>query len=379
MKAKITHRPVGLYIDFPFCLARCAFCAFNIQGYREGFASRYIDALRRELTLHVDAALWEDRVVTSLYLGGGTPSLYPAEVLTDLIGLCRKRFPVAPNVEITLEAHPATIDSAGLRSLRKGGINRLSMGVQSFSDNHLKALGRHHTAEVARVAFFAAREAGFTNIAIDLIYGLPDQPFSDWEATLHAAIDLTPEHLSLYGLSIEEGTLFHKKMTAGTLSLPSERETIAQYQTAQERLAAAGLKQYEISNFARPGHECRHNLLYWERGEVLGVGLSAHSYLHREHRANIDSLPAYLEAIESDRLPIDQIETISPEALRKDRVIFGLRKTEGIPLEYLEEDPSLRKTADRLIENGLLTIDRQQIRLTDKGMLLADEVALAFL
>ena len=370
---------IGLYIDFPFCLARCSFCAFNIQGYREGFAARYAEALQKELTGYADAPIWHDRIVTSLYLGGGTPSLYAPEVLTSLIALCRKRLPLASEVEVTLEAHPATIDAANLKPLREGGINRLSMGVQSFSDAHLHALGRHHTGEGARAAFLAARAAGFVNIGIDLIYGLPDQPFSEWEATLQAAIDLAPEHLSLYGLSIEEGSLFYKKAKAGLLALPSEEAAIAEYQTAQRRLTAAGYRQYEISNFARPGYECRHNLLYWDRGEVLGIGLSAHSYLDREHRANTDSLQAYLEAIESGRPPIDHIETVSAEEIRKDRIIFGLRKTEGIPLERVDEDPSLRKIADRLIAEGLLILDQRQIRLTSKGLLLADEVAVAFL
>jgi oxygen-independent coproporphyrinogen-3 oxidase len=372
-------RSTGVYIDFPFCLARCSFCAFNIQGYREGFAARYAEALQKEVIRYADAPIWQDRIVTSIYLGGGTPSLYAPEVLTDLVDLCRKRLPIAVDVEVTLEAHPATIHAENLSPLREGGINRLSMGVQSFSDAHLQALGRHHTAEVARTAFLAAREAGFINIGIDLIYALPDQPFSDWEATLQAAIDLAPEHLSLYGLSVEEGSLFYKKAKAGLLPLPSEEEAIAQYQAAQRLLAAAGYRQYEISNFARPGFECRHNLLYWDRGEVLGVGLSAHSYFDREHRANTDSLQAYLEAIASDRLPIDRIEKVSPEALRRDRIIFGLRKTEGVPLELFEEDPSLREAADRLISEGLLTIDQRQIRLTSKGLLLADEVAVAFL
>lgn len=371
--------PIGLYIDFPFCLARCSFCAFNIQGYREGFAARYVDALRKEITAYADAPIWQDRLVTSLYLGGGTPSLYPPEVLAGLIDLCRERLPIAPDIEVTLEAHPATIHAEHLSSLREGGINRLSMGVQSFSDAHLEVLGRHHTAEGARAAFVAARAAGFPNIGIDLIYALPNQPFADWERTLDAAIALAPEHLSLYGLSMEEGSLFYKKWKAGLLSLPSEEEAIAQYQAAQQRLAAAGYRQYEISNFARPGSECRHNLLYWDRGEVLGIGLSAHSYLDREHRANTDSLQAYLETVGSGRLPIDHVEKVSPEALRKDRIIFGLRKTEGVPLERFEEDLSLRKTADRLIAEGLLTLDRQQIRLTAKGQLLADEVAVAFL
>lgn len=372
-------RPTGLYIDFPFCLARCAFCAFNIQGYREGFASRYAAALEKEIALQAEGPIWHDREIVTLYLGGGTPSLYDPPRLAELIALCRKRLPIAEGAEVTLEAHPATIDFQNLVPFRRAGINRLSMGVQSFSDAHLEALGRRHTAEGARAAFQAARAAGFANIGIDLIYGLPGQSLPEWKETLQSAIDLAPEHLSLYALSIEEGSLFYKKAEAGRLSLPSDEEAIAQYQHACQQLAAAGYRHYELSNFARPGCESRHNLLYWDRGEVLGVGLSAHSFLNREHRSNTDSLEAYLEAIGSGRLPIDRVETVTPEAQRKDRIIFGLRKLEGIPLDYLEEEPSLRETADRLISEGLLQMERRRLRLTARGLLLADEVAVAFL
>lgn len=368
----------GLYIDFPFCLARCAFCAFNIQGYREGFSKRYIAALQKELALHAEAPSARERTITSVYLGGGTPSLYPPSVLCDLLSLIRTRFCVAADVEVTLEAHPATVDLERLTALRAGGVNRLSIGAQSFSDEHLKALGRGHTAEATRAAFHAARSAGFSNIALDLMFALPGQSSADWEGTLRSGIDLAPEHLSLYGLSIEAGTLFHKRERAGALSLPSEEEAIAFYQTAQTLLLAAGYLQYEISNFARPGYPCRHNLLYWDRGAVLGAGLSAHSYLNREHRANTDALPTYIDSIESGRRPTDQIEKISEETARRDQIIFGLRKSEGIPDHLLEGDSALLETAERLMEAGLLIQGGERTRLTSKGMLLADEVAIAF-
>lgn len=371
--------PAGLYIDFPFCLARCSFCAFNIQGYREGLADRYIAALRREMFLYAEAPIWQERVLTSVYFGGGTPTLYPPAVLVDLLSLCRQSFPMAADPEVTIEAHPATIDLSSLAPLREGGINRLSMGVQSFSDPHLQALGRHHTAEAARLAFHAARAAGFTNIGIDLIYALPGSSLTEWEETLRSATELSPEHLSLYCLSIEEGTLFHKKEKAGLLSLPSEAEVIQLYQAAQKRLKEAGYEQYEISNFARPGYACRHNLLYWDRNESLGIGLSAHSYLNLEHRANTDSLPAYLDQVESGQVPLAHVEKISGEAAWKDQIIFGLRKSDGIPFRLVAADVSSQKTAERFIEAGLLVQEGGRLRLTPKGILLADEVAIGFL
>ena len=371
--------PAGLYLDFPFCLARCSFCAFNIQGYREGLAERYLAALRQEIGFYAEDPIRRDRVVTSIYFGGGPPTLYTPAALVGLLALCRKIFPVAADAEVTLEAHPATIDPSNLGPLREGGINRLSMGVQSFSDEHLEALGRHHTADAARRAFHAARAAGFTNIGIDLIYGLPGASFDDWGESLDSAIALSPEHLSLYGLSIEEGTLFRKKEKEGRLSLPSEADVILLYQTAQKRLEAAGYAQYEISNFARSGFACRHNLLYWDRNESLGLGLSAHSYFNHEHRANTDSLPDYLDQVASGRIPVAQSEKVAPDAALKDRIIFGLRKTEGVPLRLLDRDRSLEKISRRLIEAGLLIEEKDRLRLSPKGMLLADEVAVAFL
>ncbi|MFQ5949949.1 MAG: coproporphyrinogen-III oxidase family protein, partial [Nitrospiria bacterium] len=249
----------------------------------------------------------------------------------------------------------------------------------SFSDKQLRALGRHHTVKEARAAFQMARQAGFTNIGIDLIYALPGQTPTEWEETLQAAIGLSPEHISVYSLSIEEGTLFHKKEKEGRLSLPSEEEVIAFYETGRTHLNQAGYQQYEISNFARPGYASRHNLLYWDRGEILAVGLAAHSYLDREYRENSDSLSSYLEQIESGHLPLARKEKIGLREEEVDKIIFGLRKSEGIPFQRISNNPVFRKTADRLIEDCLIQVKDGRLRLTSRGLHLADEVAVAFL
>ncbi|HIE65519.1 MAG: radical SAM family heme chaperone HemW [Nitrospira sp.] len=372
-------KPTGLYIDFPFCVARCAFCGFSVQGYRERPAEAYAAALEKELRLHAKEALNRHRLITSIYFGGGTPTIYPVDLLTGLLSLCRKRFHIASDAEISMEAHPATINAANLVPLRKAGVNRLSIGVQSFSDKHLRVLGRNHNAREAREAFHAARQAGFSNIGIDLMYALPEQTAEEWEETLQAAIALSPEHIALYALSIEEGTLFHKKQEAGDLSLPSEEETIAFYETARTRLKQADYAQYEISNFARPGYASRHNLRYWDRGEILAVGLAAHSYLNREHRENTDSLSAYLEQLASDHLPLVRKAAIDAREEEVDKIIFGLRKSEGIPLQFVTHDLVHKKTANRLIKNCLLHLEDDRLRLTDKGIHFADEVAVAFL
>ncbi len=410
--------PVGLYIDFPFCIARCAFCAFNIQGYRERWAGRYLSALQKELALHVELGTLREREIISLYLGGGTPTLYPPEALSEIISFCRRYFHVRADVEITVEAHPATIRLQGLASplagvappppakpdgaspsrtpcvlgrfaptsngsqpvsylhaIYEGGVNRLSIGVQSFSDEQLTKLGRHHTVHDIYRAFETARLAGFNNIGIDLIYALPDQSVSEWEKTLQLAISLGPESLSLYGLSIEEGTLFHKN----GVTLPSDEEQVIQYQLAQTILEDAGYRQYEISNFARPGYACRHNLLYWDRGETLGIGLSAHSYINHTHQENTDALVSYLEQIEAGHLPVKEVNAVSCEEEQVDRIIFGLRKREGIDQTILHYPVSRTETAGQLIDAGLLAIEGARVCLTPHGMLLADTVASAFL
>ncbi len=368
--------PLGLYLDFPFCIARCAFCDFNIQGYREGPARRYLEALHREIESNVqrDPTLRGYRV-GSLYLGGGTPTLHAPAQLANLISACHRHFHLASDAEITLEAHPATIHMDNLAPLRAAGVNRLSIGVQSFSDDILEMMGRHHTARDAHDAFQAARTTGFDNIGLDLIYAIPGQTAPAWEQVLDEAVGLSPDHLSLYALSVEEGTLFHKQ---GRLPL-SEGAAADQYRIAQTRLAKAGYLQYEISNFAKPGRACRHNLLYWDRGNVLGIGLSAHSYLRRTHTRNTGTLSIYLAQTERGELPIEWRESLDDNAHRKDCIIFGLRKSSGIPRRFLLGDAGVARIAKALCRDGLLAVADDRIRLTPRGMLLADEVAMAFL
>ncbi len=370
-------KPFGLYISLPFCIARCAFCAFSIQGYREGWANRYLLALQKEIGLVAKETLFADRAISSIYLGGGTPTLYPPDEISSLLSLIRGQFNLGLEVEVTLEAHPATIDRDNLSAYRQAGVNRLSIGVQSFRDEDLALLGRNHTAHEVYAAYAAARAAGFLNIGIDLIYGLPGQTLDAWEENLVSAIALAPDHLSLYALSIEEGTLFHRQ--ADRLSLPSEETTLLQYEVAQTRLARAGLDQYEISNFARPGFFCRHNLLYWDRGEVLGVGLDAHSYLERAYRANTEALSDYLLSLEQGRLPIVHLDPITAESAQTERIVFGLRKTAGLSEDLFRINATLSQKADRLLSEGLLLRHQGTLRLTQKGMHFADEVAVALL
>jgi oxygen-independent coproporphyrinogen-3 oxidase len=332
-------------------------------------------ALHKELAIHDLHDTCNGREVVSLYLGGGTPTLYPSCVINEIVSSCQRYFNFRDDAEITIEAHPATMNIADLRELQRNGINRISMGVQSFSDEYLKLLGRNHTVKEAIAAFGTARKAGFDNIGIDLIYALPDQSFEGWKETLQSAIDLAPEHISIYALSIEEGTLFHKK---GVI-LPPEEEQIAQYQWAQKMFFEAGFQQYEISNFAKAGYASTHNHLYWDRGETLGIGLSARSYLNHEHKENTASILSYCEQVEAGLIPTEQTLPVSLEETHTDQIIFGLRKRFGIKKTLLHAVPKHEKTANNLIKDGLLATEEDRICLTPRGMLLADQVAQAFL
>ncbi len=350
-----------------------------MQGFRSRQAERYLTALKSEICLVAALGTIENHLITSIYLGGGTPTQYPPEIICELIALCRDSFNVCGDVEISLESHPATLDQTKLIALRKGGVNRLSLGVQSFSDQHLLALGRHHTASEADMAFHAARSAGFDNIAIDLIYGLPNQNDKDWQQSLQHAIKLSPEHLSMYALSIEEGTLFARLEKEGKLQLPNEAETLGFYETARKQFIDAGYEHYEISNFAKVGKQCRHNLLYWDRGETMAFGLAAHAYFNHRHQENTEDLTHYIDALEDKKLPLSRLETVEARDAQIDRIIFGLRKIEGIPVDFFEGNEDLCHTRDRLAKEGLLSILEGRVRLTSKALLLADEVALAFL
>ncbi len=372
-------KTAGLYIDFPFCIARCAFCAFHIEGFRSQWAEKYLDALKKEMDHYAGQPEYSDYAIKTIYLGGGTPSLYEAETLSQLLSHCRNLFYVTPEAEITLEVHPATVNLENLSILYQGGVNRLSIGIQSFSDAYLKLLGRHHTVDQAKTAYVLARKAGFKNIALDLIFGLPEQSLRNWEETLEEALSLSPEHLSIYALSIEEGTLFGRKANEGSLCLPSEDETIQFYETARSILESRGYIQYEISNFSKKGYACRHNRLYWDREEILGFGLASHTYFKDEHRVNTHQIPTYIEMLSKNKLPVSLVEKTTPTERQMDKIIFGLRKTEGIPATWVEPDKTLRETTTQLIAQGWLKQSDRQIQLTPAGMLMADEVAMAYL
>ncbi|TAL12903.1 MAG: radical SAM family heme chaperone HemW, partial [Nitrospirae bacterium] len=257
------HDGIGLYLHIPFCERRCRFCAFFTRDHQDGRSVAFVADLLGEITLAADAGLGCGRRVDTVYFGGGTPTTLSAAQLLAILNACRERFDLAPEAEISIEANPLGVDQPALSALRAGGVSRVSFGAQSFDDAELDAAGTPHKVKDITGAVHAAREAGLPTVNLDLMYGFPGQSAARWLANLDAAIALEPDHLSFYGLTIEEGTSFHRDVERGRMTVPDEDAMAGLYEMGRERLEAAGYRRYEVSNFARPGHECRHNLGYW--------------------------------------------------------------------------------------------------------------------
>ena len=389
--------PLSLYVHIPFCRSKCAYCDFNSYAGQEALIPAYVRALLQEATAWSRAC--GGKRVETVYFGGGTPSLLPLAEMERLIEGLRRRFAVAPEAEVSLEANPESVDLAYLRGLRSLGFNRLSLGVQSFDEEELRFLGRIHTAAEAAAAYDAARQAGFADVGLDLIFGLPEQKPSSWRRSLARALRLGPEHLSLYALTVEEGTPLARAMSEGKVQEPDEDAQAAMYTESEERLEAAGYEHFEISNWARPGHRCRHNLTYWETRPYLGLGAGAHSYLGGCRFANTPLPKDYIELVRASgppeeraggldlsRMPqVTSLERLDAQTEMADTVILGLRLTEGVALDGFRErfgvglEERYAQEISELTAWGLLEVSAGRLRLTRRGRLLANEAFLRFL
>jgi oxygen-independent coproporphyrinogen-3 oxidase len=369
-----------IYVHIPFCIQKCGYCDFNAYLYRHDTAQAYLTALRREI-LHTAAERpWVGYNVPSVYFGGGTPSTLTAADLTSLLSLIRDSFPVQADAEITLEADPGTIDLAGLEALRAAGFNRISIGVQAFDDGLLKQLDRLHSATDARSVLIWARRAGFFDLNLDLMFGLPGQSLPAWERSLHEAVAFAPTHISAYGLTIEERTPFYRRHQLGQLTLPDEETQAVMFERADAVLTAAGYIHYEISNYTLPGWRSRHNLHYWQHGEYLGFGAGAHAYLHGYRREN-ERLPGrYIRAIAEDGSAASVAEFIDRARRIHEGLMVGLRLREGIDLEAFARVYGVHlaiayaEPIAALMEAGHLLSSDGRLRLTDRGRLVADSV-----
>lgn len=364
----------GLYIHIPFCRQKCFYCDFPSFAGREHYEADYTDALCRELA--VQGVLYREKWGSprTIYMGGGTPSLLPIGLLAKILQAIADVFGDAADREFTVECNPGTVDAAKLRALRAGGVNRLSFGVQTFDDTLLKKIGRIHTGAQAREAMALARTAGFQNVSMDLIYGLPGESLAELERDLEAMVALEPEHISIYGLQLEEGTAFAKMQEMGRLMLPDDDTVERMYDTMTAFLPAHGYARYEISNFAKPGFESRHNLSYWQDVPYLGVGAAAHSYLEGQRYENVREIPAYIEGIRTGKGVRRQEETMTREIAMEEFAFLALRTARGIdrarferrfgvPLEAVYAD-----AIAKLKRQGLLEADEAGVHLTPLGM-----------
>ncbi|MCH8186760.1 MAG: radical SAM family heme chaperone HemW [Chloroflexi bacterium] len=392
-------RPRGLYVHIPFCKTKCPYCDFNTYARIEDLVPRYVDALQAEISLW--GALLHHPPLETVFFGGGTPSYLPADRIVAILEAIRGSFGVSAGAEVSLEANPGDLTPAKLDALRRVGINRLSIGVQSLDDRLLEALGRRHSAADARRSYHTAVDAGFDNVSIDLMYGLPHQTLTGWRDTLDGIISLGPPHVSMYCLTLEQGTPLAQWVQLGKVPEPDPDLAADMYEMAEERMGQRGYRHYEISNWAKPGFPSRHNLIYWRNQPFLGVGPGAHSYLGGFRFANLKSPREYIERLDSrpplpkasspmsERIAgvpvVDTVEAIGPRLEMAETMMMGLRLDTGIisedfarrfgrsPAEVYPDD-----VAD-LAAVGLLEDSDGALKLTPRGRMLGNEVFSRFL
>ena len=366
----------GLYIHIPFCRQRCSYCAFysstlyNIQ-------QKYVDALCKEIVLRKEYT--GNQAIGTIYLGGGTPSTLTAEQLESIFGTIYSHYPIAPNPEVTIECNPDDLTPEFLTTLRRMPVNRISMGIQSFNDAQLKRLGRRHDAAKARQAVANARAAGYDNISIDLMFALPGSNKTEWQETLDTAIALHPDHISAYNLMYEEGTPLHRALERGDFQELSEEENLEQFSMLIESMKSAGYHHYEISNFALPGRESRHNSSYWNDTPYIGCGAAAHSYNGNSREWNIADIKAYIEGMESGCRNYE-IENLTEEESYNDTILTRLRTADGIPLQWMKGkfndklNSHMLRAAEKEIALGNLKEENGHLSLTEKGIFISDAV-----
>jgi oxygen-independent coproporphyrinogen-3 oxidase len=354
----------------PFCLTRCGYCDFNAYAGLDHLASRYVAALLREAELAAPA--WAGAEMASVFLGGGTPTTLEVADLRGLLVRLRDRFAVTPSAEITIEANPDTVDRPKLAGVLDAGYARLSMGAQSFDRAVLAALERVHDPASVRRAVADARAVGYANVNLDLIYGADGETTDSWERSVREAIDLGPEHVSAYALTVEPSTPLGRKVERGTVPAPDGDLQADMFELACVVLADAGYHHYEVSNWAKPGFECLHNLGYWERRPYLGLGAGAHSYREDRRWWNVRPPEEYLSTVESGRLPVGGEERLEPTDAYLEEVFLRLRILEGVPSSWVEPGRS-----EPFVESGLLRDDDGALVPTERGMLVLNELVLA--
>ncbi len=360
-----------IYIHIPFCLKKCIYCDFYSIPARTEIIEAYVDALCKEFELRTSSISSLD----GIYIGGGTPSILgenDIKKIMDKLSCCD----ISAGAEITAEANPGTLNKSGIRAMLGSGINRISIGIQSLDNADLSILGRIHNSTEAVEAFNAARKGGFKNISVDLIYGIPGQTIQGWGKTLELIVGLHPEHISTYELTPEKNTALFESLAKGDILMPDEEQITAMYYEAIDKLHSAGYNHYEISNFAQPDYECRHNLNYWDRGEYVGLGAAAHSFIDGKRTSNLSDAGRYISEIDNGKLPIDELTLLTEEDVIKERLFLGLRKTAGVDMTSFSavEQEKIREALKDASYQGLCEISGNNLRLTRKGLILCNAV-----
>lgn len=372
-----------LYIHIPFCNHKCIYCDFFSVPYDEAMVRSYIRALCTELTLKKQLL----QNLKTVYIGGGTPSILPQESFQQLFSCLDKHYSLMNGTEITVEINPGTIENDTIRFLHSLGVNRISIGVQSFMHNELKIIGRVHTVEDSLKCISLVHKSGVENISLDLLYGIPGQTMKTWEQSLSHAIKFSPHHLSTYELTPEKNTplyqLLHfmpRKSSVNHFVMPDEELILMMYNSAIDYLTEFGYEHYEISNFAYPAYRCIHNLNYWNRGDYIGAGAGVHSFIKGTRSMNVKDLHGYISQIEDGIIPETLVHTVTEPEAERERIFLGLRKTEGLSINKSEQvSAKLLEAGKEMIRNGFLEKTNGRLKLTRKGITVSNSIIIELL
>lgn len=379
---------MGVYVHIPFCAQKCNYCDFHsvVVGDEESFSSvadNYLLSLRQEALYY--RKIWGQEPLDTLFIGGGTPSLLPPDKLAAFILFLREELPFVKHPEISMEANPQSLTAEGAKILKDAGVNRVSLGVQAFQDDLLLAIGRIHRSEEVGGSVLALREAGITNINLDLIFGLPGQTNEDWVKTLEAALELEPTHLSCYGLILEEGTPLTTWVNAGLVEVPGDDQQAVMYETTCRMLKAAGFEHYEISNFCLPGFRSQHNLLYWHNRSFIGLGSGATGYIQRLRYRNAADVDGFMETWNEGIPYYEESATVSIEQEMDETMMVGMRLLQGVEEEWFRNRYQVsywelyRGAIEELLQRDLVEYKEGWLRVTPTGLLLENQVSSAFL
>lgn len=370
----------GLYLHFPFCRNHCSYCDFYKESYKFEQERAYFEALRIETDLAVEDLAGGDYEISTIYVGGGTPSMASLDLFGKWLEQIHQMLVIPAGIEFSFECNPESVSRDMLRTIKKLGVNRPVFGVQSFNKRLLKTLGRKHKIEDTHRAFYFARALGYQNFGTDVIFGLPGQTLRMLNRDLDHIIELEPPHLSFYQLTVEEGTPLAAQVDSGKVRMPTDEDSAAMYQGGIERLREAGYERYEVSSLAQPGYECRHNIAYWEGNDYIGLGPAAHSFVNGQRMSNVSNLQKYMESLHAGDRPLE-IDDSGIEERITESIMLGLRMSKGIDRSAFEsrfgkpvEDCIEGDVVKELKENELLEESDTHVYLTDDGILLADEI-----